>query len=161
CGRPSYLKCRTFKGMSKSGVVDGEENGAARRGSSAEQLHERAQLLQVKVRAGPQAVNERLHVRHGGLRPGEARGHHLTPLRHPRAARRMDAGRLVGGEEIAVAIVLVLVLPGVLPVVEDLAAQKVPPHAPGVLPSPVAQQAIAHADGVRIDELEEMWLSPG
>lgn len=65
----------------------------------------------------------------------------------------MESGRTVGGIEVAVAIVFVLVAPGVLPVVEDLTAEDVTTDAPGMGPSAFMQHALADPDGVGIDDL--------
>ena len=70
----------------------------------------------------------------------------------------MNAHRYRGGEHVAVAVVLVLVAPGVLPVVEDLAAEDVAADAPGVPPAALAQHALAHADGVGVETSKALWL---
>jgi hypothetical protein len=74
-------------------------------------------------------------------------------LRHRFAVHGVHAHGHIGGEEVAVAVVLVLVAPRVLPVIEDLAAEDMTPDPPGVRPSLLAQHALTHADGVRVDEL--------
>ena len=66
----------------------------------------------------------------------------------------MDAGRLVGGEHVTVAVVFVLVAPRVLPVIEDLAAQDVPADTPCVFPAVLAQNALPHADGIGVDHFK-------
>ena len=91
----------------------------------------------VKVRSG---LRRRLRIiaatrREREFGPREVRGIGWPPLRHRFAAHGVHARRHVGREEVAVAVVLVLVAPRVLPVVEDLAAEDVSADAPGVLPA--------------------------
>ena len=69
-------------------------------------------------------------------------------------ADREDPGGHFAGEHVAVAVVLMLAAPRVLPVIEDLAAQQVTADAPGMLPSAVLHHLLSHPDGVGIDHLE-------
>src|SRR5262245_56731357 len=118
---------------------------------SGDRAHERAQLAKRHVRAVSQVVEQRSNrlPSEAGFR--EARSHALAPLRHGTARKRMQAGGHVGSEDIAVAVVLVLRAASIFPIVEQLAAEDVTAHSPGMLPAALTQDAVAHADGVRID----------
>src|SRR5208282_807561 len=57
-------------------------------------------------------------------------------------------------EQVSVRIVLVLLAPGIAPVVDDLAAEQMPTDAPGVAVALRHQDLLAHLDRVEIDDLE-------
>src|ERR1700735_1417424 len=77
-----------------------------------------------------------------------------APLIETGPVEHVIAGRLGGVEQVSVGIVLVLLAPGIAPVAEDLAAEQVPPDAPGM---PVAlrhQNLLAHLHRIEVDDLE-------
>src|ERR1700761_7603859 len=106
---------------------------------SGEKLCQRTQLAQRQIRATTQVPEERHDARRREFWFCETARHRRSPLRHRLTAHAMDTGRRIGSKEIAVAVVLVLVAPRVLPVVEDLAAQNMPADPPRVRPALLAQ----------------------
>src|SRR5271165_6277991 len=77
-----------------------------------------------------------------------------APLIEPGAVEDVIAWGLPGVEQIAIGVMLVLLAPRIAPVVEDLAAEEMPPDAPGVTVLARHHHLLAHLDGVQVDNLE-------
>src|SRR6476469_2869210 len=97
---------------------------------SSKELGGGAELGKAQVGATTQVAHDRGETGERQFGPGETARHDLPPLRHRFAAYGVHASRFIGGEQVAVAVVLVLGAPRVLPVIEDLAAENVAADAP-------------------------------
>ena len=87
-------------------------------------------------------------------RVDEVVGQVWPPLIEPSAIEHVIAGGLRGIKEIAVGVVLVLLPPGVAPIIEDLAAKEMPTHAPGVTILVRVHDLLAHLDRIDVHNLE-------
>src|SRR5271165_3725926 len=119
----------------------------------AEKLDNRHYLLQRHVRAPLQTAEQAEESPDRQLGPAEACRHALPPLCHGLRAGPLNSHFLFGGKHIAVAVMFVFVTPGVLPIIEDLTAENVPSDPPGMFPSVLAKDFLAHAHGVSVDDL--------
>jgi hypothetical protein len=72
----------------------------------------------------------------------------------PGAIEHVIACRLPVVEQVAVRVMLMLLAPRIAPVVEDLTAEEMSSHAPGVTVLARHQHLLAHFDGVQVDDLE-------
>ena len=73
----------------------------------------------------------------------------------------MIASRLARIEDVAIGVVLVLLAPGVAPVVEDLAAEKMPADAPGMPVAPCHHDLLTHLDRVQVDHFKRNVIDLG
>src|SRR5271157_3153645 len=119
----------------------------------AEKLGNRDQFLQRHVRALPEAAKQTDEVLDTQLGPGEACRHALPPLCHGLRAGPLNSHFLFGSKHITVAVMFMLVAPGIAPIIEDLAAENVPSDPPGMVPSAFPKNSLSHANGVSVDDL--------
>ena len=122
-------------------------------GQASRRCFQRKHLLEPR----PVADRQLEHVEEPARRElgvDEVVGQVGAPLIEPGAVEHVIAGRLVGVEQVSVRIVLVLLAPGIAPVVEDLAAEQMPADAPGVAVPLRHQDLLAHLDRVEVDDLE-------
>src|SRR5208283_660561 len=93
----------------------------------AEKPDNRDQFLQRHVRALPEAAKQTDEVLGTQLGPGEACRHALSPLCHGPGAGPLNSHFLLRSKHIAVAVMFMLVAPGIAPIIEDLAAENMSP----------------------------------
>src|SRR5271166_3540088 len=74
----------------------------------------------------------------------EVVGQDGPPLIETCPVKHVVAGQLGGVEQVSVSVMLVLLTPGIAPVVEDLAAEQMPADAPGVAVALRHQDLLAH-----------------
>jgi len=95
------------------------------------------------------------HSRAGVMRAStKSSGRSGPPLVETFAVHQVIARRLRRVEQVAVSMVLVLLAPGIAPIIEDLAAKQVTAHPPGMAVAFRHQHLLTHFHRVEVDDLE-------
>src|SRR5271157_4839651 len=108
-----------------------------------EKLGNRDHLLQRHVRAPLQTAEQAEEIPDRQLGPAEACRHALSPLCHGLGAGPFNPHLLLGSKHITVAVMFMLVAPGIAPIIEDLAAENVPSDPPGMVPSAFPKNSLS------------------